>query len=137
MVFERSRTGDRRIVQWRASSGVDDLDFVDVHRKLQDAFERDPRIDGALIDWSEALPFKVSSTAVRHAAAIAPRPAEPSSRQFGVAIVAPQDLVFGLARMEEALASGTSWEIQVFRERASALAWLESRQRFDSGAGPE
>lgn len=137
MAFEKSKIGDGRIVQWNASSGVDDPEFVELHRQVQETFERDSRIDGALIDWSDAAPFKVSSTAVRHAAAIAPRNAKSSAKHYRVAIVAPQDLVFGLARMEEALASGTTWVIQVFRERTSALAWLEARQHFDSQAGPE
>lgn len=136
MAFEKSKIGDGRIVLWKASSGVDDPEFVALHRQVQEALERDPRFDAALIDWSDAAPFKVSSTAVRQAAAIAPRTAKKSSGSLRIAIVAPQDLVFGLARMEEALASGSSWEIQVFRERSSAVAWLEARRNFDSQASP-
>lgn len=40
------------------------------------------------------------------------------------AVVAEQDLVFGLARMWEMLSEGSNFERAVFRDIASAMGWL-------------
>lgn len=41
-----------------------------------------------------------------------------------VAVVAPADLSFGLARMYEVFSDHIPWEFAVFRESESARAWL-------------
>ncbi len=43
---------------------------------------------------------------------------------YKVAIAAPQDLAFGLARMYEAYAGQLPIELNVFRSRGEALDWL-------------
>jgi len=43
-----------------------------------------------------------------------------------VAIVAPQDVVFGFARMWETLVEATGWKTRVFRTEPEAEAWLKS-----------
>ena len=45
-------------------------------------------------------------------------------RALAVAIVAPSDLAFGIARMWEAFAEVTRWNTHVFRSRAEADPWL-------------
>ena len=45
-------------------------------------------------------------------------------RPLAVAIVAPSDLAFGIARMWEAFAEVTGWNTHVFRSRADADPWL-------------
>jgi hypothetical protein len=45
-------------------------------------------------------------------------------RALAVAIVAPSDLAFGIARMWEAFAEVTRWNTHVFRSRADADPWL-------------
>jgi hypothetical protein len=45
-------------------------------------------------------------------------------RAPAVAIVAPSDLAFGIARMWEAFAEVTRWNTHVFRSRAEADPWL-------------
>lgn len=47
---------------------------------------------------------------------------------LAVAIVAPKDHVFGMARMWETLADTTGWDTKVFRVRAEADAWLEQKR---------
>jgi len=44
-----------------------------------------------------------------------------------VALAANQDLVFGLSRMWEMLATDTNWEINVFREIEEAKEWIQKR----------
>lgn len=45
-----------------------------------------------------------------------------------IAVVAPTDLSFGLARMYEAFAESVPWDFVVFREVDAALAWLRAPQ---------
>ncbi len=45
---------------------------------------------------------------------------------IAVAVVAPKDLQYGLARMWEALVEVTGWETMVFRSRSCAEAWIKS-----------
>jgi hypothetical protein len=58
-----------------------------------------------------------------------------------VAVIAPSDLAFGLARMYQAHAAALSWEILVFRAAVVADAWLarvapapETRAHLGNGA---
>jgi hypothetical protein len=44
-----------------------------------------------------------------------------------VAIVAPSDHIYGIARMWEFHADAVGWETWVFRDRATAIAWLRER----------
>ena len=46
------------------------------------------------------------------------------AQTWRVAIVAPSDIVFGMARMYEAFRAESPEQVQVFRDRASAEAWL-------------
>jgi hypothetical protein len=41
-----------------------------------------------------------------------------------VAVVAPEDVSYGLARMYEGFTNDVPWEFVVFRAAAAALAWL-------------
>jgi hypothetical protein len=41
-----------------------------------------------------------------------------------VAVVAPKDLSFGLARMYQVFANSVPWNFVVFRAMDAALAWL-------------
>jgi hypothetical protein len=43
-----------------------------------------------------------------------------------VAVIAPRDLSFGLARMYSAFADSIPWDFVVFREVDTALAWLRA-----------
>lgn len=55
--------------------------------------------------------------------------------QAAVAIVAPRDNVFGMARMWEAHADTVGWTTAVFRSAAEADAWLNQR-RGPAGLDP-
>jgi len=57
-----------------------------------------------------------------------PRAGEAHPRA-AVAIVAPKDEVFGMARMWEMMVVFTEWKIQVFRSREEADLWLESERQ--------
>jgi hypothetical protein len=44
-----------------------------------------------------------------------------------VAVVAPGDTVFGMARMWQAFANKTGWEIEIVWSKPAATVWLRSR----------
>ncbi len=58
-----------------------------------------------------------------------------------VAVVAPKDISFGLARMYEAFAKSVPWDFVVFRDMDAALEWLrvpgDLMNNFDQDALPE
>ena len=44
-----------------------------------------------------------------------------------IAIVAPDDVVYGVGRMFDALQPGMGWTVGLFREAGPALRWLEAQ----------
>ena len=46
-----------------------------------------------------------------------------------LAVIAPRDLLFGMARMYEMLRDDSPVEVRVFRERDEAESWLAGRGR--------
>ena len=49
-----------------------------------------------------------------------------------VALIAKDDLAYGLSRMWQMMAAGTTWEIMVFRDKEKAKYWIGHRvkQKF-------
>ena len=84
-----------------------------------------------LSDFSDVVSLEISTGGVRELSNIcleaATRHPDPV-----VAIVGSQDVIFGLARMFEALSQRSPWEISVFRDRREAVDWIrtEVRERF-------
>ena len=86
----------------------------------------------SLADYTAATDIDVSNDAIhtiveycRRASKINPKPI--------VAIVANQDLAFGLARMWEILVDAVDWETMVFRKREDAEAWIEKQVKEKYG----
>lgn len=50
-----------------------------------------------------------------------------------IAIVAPHDHGFGLARMWEVFVEGTGWETMSFRSRSDAEVWLREQVKRKTG----
>lgn len=72
----------------------------------------------ALVDASGLNPAGLSTQALRARASV------PRRNPTRVAIVAPTDVVFGLARMFQMMSEGRGNHIEVFRGMDEALAWL-------------
>jgi hypothetical protein len=118
------------------SAGVRVATFTGVvdERTLLDAYERvvatpdyDPDLDD-LLDFGDVERVDVAGEGVRRLVAYFDR-ADLPGHHARLAIVAPQDYVFGLARMYEALRGGAPGQIRVFRDRAAAEAWLGLARR--------
>lgn len=78
------------------------------------------------MDFSEASEALVSSVEVQ-TIADENRITATLTPHLVAAVIAPSDHMFGLSRMWETFAEATGWTIQIFRDRAEALAWLREQ----------
>ena len=90
----------------------------------------------ALIDLSGVTDFALSAAEIRAVAeragafgpaAEAPAAEAPAGVPLEIAVVATQDVGYGLARMWETLAERRPVRTAVFRSRGMALAWLAAQ----------
>jgi len=77
----------------------------------------------ALADLSEVVELSISAEEIMLNASINTEISKYVPRVI-VAIVAPQDHVYGIARMWEAYAEETGWATRVFRNKSEALEWI-------------
>lgn len=77
-----------------------------------------------MVDVTDVTELRITRDDVMEFAAVDVRIAALVPRALAVAVVAPGDLAFGLARMWEAFAEVTGWNTHVFRSRADAEPWL-------------
>ena len=82
-----------------------------------------------LVDTSDANPIEVSSVDLRAIAEQSEQLAKTGFENIVVAIVAPQDLAFGLARMWEVFVYKTGWVTMSFRSRNDAETWIRQRMQ--------
>ena len=109
----------RRIAYSRAWGILTDQDLAGNRAALfaDPAFELDmPQ----LYDFSGITEIRVTPAAIRHLA-----PTSPFGQTARRALVVPTEEAFGMARMY-AILTGHEELIQVFRDRESAIRWLES-----------
>ena len=111
-------------------------EILEAKRALLRSPERLKDLHYALIDVSNITELRVTHddvlefvTADMQIALIVPR-------QMAVAVVAPTDLAFGVARMWEGFAEVTRWNRHVFRSRAEAEPWLRPWVEGRPPAGP-
>lgn len=92
-----------------------------------EAMASDPQRRGTLdeiVDLTGATESSIATRAIRDFAQLM-REKDRNTPGTKLALVAPANAAFGLARMFEAYRQHPSFEIQVFRDGASALRWLE------------
>ena len=78
-----------------------------------------------LVDLTELTVLQITTEEIRDTVA-EDRVTAALAPGIFVAIVAPRDYVFGMARMWQAFAEVTGWETAVFRDRAEAIEWLRA-----------
>jgi hypothetical protein len=81
-----------------------------------------------LIDLRQTDSSPRSSEGLRRFADFAKSKLAGAGMRPKVAVVAPTDLSFGLARMYEAFADSIPWDFVMFRAVDAALAWLRAPQ---------
>jgi hypothetical protein len=111
---------EMRLVEVKITGTVTDDDLLGADNRMRS----DPNITpdfNQLVDTGEASKADFSSKVVLDITNRVPFFSTASRR----AIVAPADAGFGLARMFELSRGNVAGEIQVFRTRTEALAWLD------------
>lgn len=93
------------------------------HHRLE---ERGRRLRYGVVDFTKVTELRVSA-AEAQAIAEEDRLTAALTPDVAVAVIAPQDHVFGMARMWETLAESTGWTTRVFRDRDEAVAWLREQ----------
>jgi len=122
MPLEHSIDAQRNFLVTRVRGAITSDDLI----RYLTAVKQDRRLRPgylSLFDLGEALPGDLAGDAVRRAAEVARRFDERTG-PVRVAVVAPSDVAFGMARMYGALVDGLQREVRVFREAREAEAWL-------------
>ena len=104
----------------RVTGKVSAADMAAHHAALRADPSFSPDFDG-LVDFSGADPFEGSGEEIRRL--VGDLPFNAGTRR---AYVASIDLHFGLSRMAQSYAEIKGIEVEVFRDRDSALEWLAS-----------
>ena len=81
------------------------------------------RVTFALVDFQAATEMALESADIHRIVEIDMRLAA-MRPNLVVAIIAPKDHIFGLARMWETLAESTGWKTGVFRSSGEACKWV-------------
>jgi hypothetical protein len=94
--------------------------------ELMDHYFREPYSTSpiGLFDLTDVTGVDVSAESVRDAARRAEQYVDSRLEGGKLALVAPRDLLFGMARMYEILRADSPVEVRVFRERDEAESWL-------------
>ncbi|MBW1812573.1 MAG: hypothetical protein JRJ39_02530 [Deltaproteobacteria bacterium] len=119
MPYEVHVYSDKRLVEVRTTGMVTDDDVIGIDNRMRS----DPSITpdfNQLVDAGETSEADFSSAGVLEITSREPFFSTASRR----AIVAPTDAGFGMSRMFELYRGNVAGEIQVFRTRTEALAWL-------------
>ena len=91
------------------------------------AFYDDPRFDNSfhmLVDLQQAKSSERSQEALRAMAGLVRERLATKDSHMKVAVFAPGDVSFGMARMFEAFGDIAPVDVEVFRSADKALAWL-------------
>jgi hypothetical protein len=101
-------------------------DIINIKTGLEADPDFDPGFTHWLVDLTAVTELQMSSPEVRAIVEVDRRLARLMPDAV-VAVVAPADAAFGLARMWEILAEGIGWPTGVFRTVAEAEAWIRSQ----------
>ena len=112
---------------WEAWGVLTDDEFMELSARFfsQDAGKL-KKYKFNLSDYSAVERTELSTRAVRQEAEMALGVASINPESI-IAIIAPQDILFGLARMWTVFTDEANWETRVFRNRGDAEEWLRRR----------
>lgn len=114
---------DEKVVICVHVGTVNDDEFIAFYKGLFESDQFDSSLN-LLIDLRKADSSQRSTDALMQLAFIAQTTYQDIDVQPKVAVVAPEALSFGLARMAEAFSHRVPWDFAVFYSEAEALGWL-------------
>jgi hypothetical protein len=131
---------DERLVVFIHVGVVTDEEFLSFYKALYEENRFDKSFN-ALVDLRQTESTVRSAEALTEFAEFIHEQYTNITSRPKVAVVAPEDISFGLARMYEVFSGDVPWEFLVFREVDSALAWLGVSENLmddlDQSAPPE
>ena len=108
---------------------VDDDEFLASYTDLFKSDRFAPTMN-LIVDLSRADSSERSRVALESFALMAKNRLQENKTKPMVAVIAPKDVSFGLARMYELLAALVPWKFLVFRTAGEALTWLALPEDF-------
>ena len=110
-------------IVFRGSGVLTEDELVEIRRGLTSDAEAMHLFAFVLIDLERVVELRLNREGVRRLVALDERLAQ-LVPDMVVAVIAPSDHMFGIARMWETDAEGTGWTIQVVRSRSEVESWL-------------
>jgi DNA topoisomerase VI subunit B len=114
-------------VIFRCREEVSVQQFVDANQQLIAAITSKKKLKYALIDLVGMFPMYVAPSEMEKIVQQDRQMAAMLPDGVIVALVAEQNVAYGLARMWEAFVAGINWETQSFRGEDEARAWIRER----------
>lgn len=102
-------------------------------------FFKDPRFDqfsNYLVDLRRVDSTSRSPEALFELARFILKNFGNNSIKLNIAVVAPKNISFNLARMYEVFSSSVPWHFKVFQEMSAALSWLDIPENTVDGIEP-
>jgi len=123
MSIEYHVSAEHNLVILLHVGNIPDDQFLDFYQSLfgSDRFDNSMNI---LIDLRQTDSSPRSSEVLRRFADFVKVQYTDKTARPKVAVVAPKDVSFGLARMYAAFADSVPWDFVVFRDMGAALGWL-------------
>ncbi|HVR85993.1 MAG TPA: hypothetical protein VMU54_16855 [Planctomycetota bacterium] len=112
----------------KGSGVLSGRELIETTRKLIGAGDAVRLVRFTLVLFDEVATVEVSADDVRRLVEVDKVLMKLIPRRV-IAIVAPQDELFGLSRMWEMLVGVPGWETRVFRSRPEADAWLAAARK--------
>jgi len=122
-VYTWRYVADSRGIELLGTGVVQGSEILEANRQIIDERERLGEVRFALVVFEASASVDVTTTEVRDIAE-QDRLMKEWIPRCTVAVVARQDIQFGLARMWESYVSRVGWRTSVFRSRIEAEQWL-------------
>jgi hypothetical protein len=116
---------DEQLVVFRHIGDVPDSEFLTSYKEFFLSADVTDALK-LLVDLRQTKSAHRSSGALQALSEFLKEVYRDSEKQPKVAIIAPSDLSFGLARMYEMFSFEVPWEFVVFRDDEAAQAWLDN-----------
>jgi hypothetical protein len=120
---------DARLVILAHIGTVPDDEFLSFYKSLYEDSRLDKSFD-ILIDLRRTESSARSPSAIQESVDLMRRQFVNTSARPKVAVIAPGDVSFGLARMCEVFSDAAPWEFEVFRSTDAALIWLDAAENL-------
>lgn len=132
MALRTEFTADGRGVFQTATGDLSLAELIVDLRQRQGDPARVAQRKFSLIDFSAVTTLQGATLEAMQRLIVEQRRLAQAAPKLDLAVVAPKDLIFGVARMWEGMKQDLGWEGCVVRTREEALAWLRERGHGDS-----